>query len=972
MTCRVPLHMLRGAVGPQSARGKILTDAMRLFLALLIPALLLHGQSSTQTSLKDPPSGTDSVVLISLGLTDTISTVWDGSVQIQDGMLLALIGREFRVGDVIHSPNRWQASSRPGFVIAKRLMYEQYFSTPEELQILEPSFYAFLDSGPATQLTVDTEQGMFDIRVSDLAVGETKTYLGGRASAQRTVFPRLLGRATRGPDFVRRTDHDYPSVVIGSDGSLWASWQAYTHEGDEVHVQRGDGRREVIRSAGDVFRTDMAIDGDGRVWVVWSERLNDNWDLFGRAFDGEGWSPPKRLTDAPQPDLQHRLASGPDGSLHLVWQGYRRGTASVFHRSYAPEAGWSEEIRVSGEGGNCWEPAVVATDLGVFIAWDQYGENGYDIRLRHRGSETWNEEIPVAVTSRFEAHVAMTADPAGRVWLAWDQAGANWGKDFGYPRDITLPGEGLYQQRRIRMAVWEDGTLFEPGTQLADSFPADRHNFYELPELAAEGSGRVWAFFRHRTNYEVNDPARVPSHYALWEIYASYYEGGTWSPMTLIPYSSGNNDQRMRTALDPNGSVVAAWPTDRRNFRDFDTLQPDVFTARLPARTTAAPPPELKPYAPVPLEAPVVHRDEPGDLARIRRYEYVVDGNRYRIFRGDMHRHTEFSWDGQNDGSLQDAYRYAIDAAGFDYVAITEHIWGARHEYDWWRTQKAADLYRVGKTFVPLFGYERSVSYPNGHRNIIFAYRGVKEFDIQGHEIRPYGDHLHGAERLYAYLRRYNGIAMSHTSATNMGTDWRDWDPEVEPLVEIYQSDRNSYETVGGWRSADPDDLRTQHGGYQPAGMVSKAWESGIRVGVQASSDHMATHSSYAMILAEDNTRASLLEGIRARRAYGATDNIVLDFRLVGADSEHLMGEEVRLDGAPRFRIHAEGTAPIGELELVRNNEVILSRKPESDLTDLEFRDNDRPTGRTSFYYVRMRQSDQDKQIAWSSPIWVE
>ena len=126
------------------------------------------------------------------------------------------------------------------------------------------------------------------------------------------------------------------------------------------------------------------------------------------------------------------------------------------------------------------------------------------------------------------------------------------------------------------------------------------------------------------------------------------------------------------------------------------------------------------------------------------------------------------------------------------------------------------------------------------------------------------------------------------------------------------------------------------------------------------------------MILAADNTRASLLEGIRARRAYGATDNIVLDFRLVGADSEHLMGEEIRLDGAPRFRIHAEGTAPIGELELVRNNEVILSRKPESDLTDLEFRDNDRPTGRTSFYYVRMRQSDQDKQIAWSSPIWVE
>ena len=945
---------------------------LRLLLALLIAAALLLGQSSTQTSLRDPPSGSDSVVLISLGLTDTAPTVWNGSLRVDDGKLLALIGREFRVGDVVHPPNRWQASSRPGFVIAKRLMYEEYFSTPDELRILEPSFYAFLDSSPATVLAIDTEQGRFGFRLSDLAVGETRTYLGGRASVQRTVLPQLLGRGTRGLDGARRKDHDYPSVVVGPDGSSWSSWQAYTGDGDEVHVQRAGGRIAVIRRAADVFRTDMAIDGGGRLWVVWAERLNDNWDLFGRALDGEGWSPVERLTEAPQPDLQHRVASGSDGSLHLVWQGYRGGAASVFHRSYSPEAGWSEEVRVSGEGGNCWEPAVVTTSGGVFVAWDQYGQNGYDIRLRPRVGGTWAEELPVAATPRFEAHVTIAADPAGRIWLGWDEAGANWGKDFGYPRDITLPGEGLYQQRRIRLAVWQDGALLEPESQLSESLPVDRHNFYELPELAADGSGRVWAFFRHRTNYEVNDPARVPSHYALWEVYASYYEGDRWSPMMLIPYSSGNNDQRMKSALDADGAVVAAWPTDRRNFRDFDALQPDVFMARMPIRGTSAPPPALKPYSPVPVEAPVVHQDEPDDLARIRRYEYVVDGTRYRIFRGDMHRHTEFSWDGQNDGSLQDAYRYAIDAAGFDYVAITEHIWGARHEYDWWRTQKAADLHRVGNSFVPLFGYERSVGYPNGHRNIIFSYRGVREFDIQGHEIGPYGDHLHGAERLYAYLRRYNGIAMSHTSATNMGTDWRDWDPEVEPLVEIYQSDRNSYETVGGWRSADSEDVRTQHGGYQPDGMVSKAWASGIRVGVQASSDHMATHTSYAMILAQDNARASLLEGIRARRAYGATDNIILDFRLVGPDREHLMGEDVGLDGAPRFRIHAEGTAPIGELELIRNNVIILSRNPESDVADLEVRDSDRPAGRTSFYYVRMRQSDQDKQIAWSSPIWVE
>ena len=49
----------------------------------------------------------------------------------------------------------------------------------------------------------------------------------------------------------------------------------------------------------------------------------------------------------------------------------------------------------------------------------------------------------------------------------------------------------------------------------------------------------------------------------------------------------------------------------------------------------------------------------------------------------------------------------------------------------------------------------------------------------------------------------------SHTSATGMGTDWRDNDPEVEPVVEIYQGHRQSYEHLGAPAAAQPDDART-------------------------------------------------------------------------------------------------------------------------------------------------------------------
>ena len=89
-------------------------------------------------------------------------------------------------------------------------------------------------------------------------------------------------------------------------------------------------------------------------------------------------------------------------------------------------------------------------------------------------------------------------------------------------------------------------------------------------------------------------------------------------------------------------------------------------------------------------------------------------GSTYRIYRGDTHRHTEFSFDGNNDGSLLDAYRYALDAVAFDFLAVSEHnnSSGPDLEYVNYLVQQAVDLFTLPRKFVPLYGYERSVVYP--------------------------------------------------------------------------------------------------------------------------------------------------------------------------------------------------------------------------------------------------------------------
>src|SRR5436309_7529875 len=85
--------------------------------------------------------------------------------------------------------------------------------------------------------------------------------------------------------------------------------------------------------------------------------------------------------------------------------------------------------------------------------------------------------------------------------------------------------------------------------------------------------------------------------------------------------------------------------------------------------------------------------------------------------------------------------------------------------------------------------YERSVAYPHGHRNVMFAQRGVLTLPrlAAGKEKAVGGVHADDTKMLYRYLHEFDGICASHTSATGMGTDWRDHDPVVEPIVELYQ-----------------------------------------------------------------------------------------------------------------------------------------------------------------------------------------
>ncbi len=779
---------------------------------------------------------------------------------------------------------------------------------------------------------------------------------------------------------------DFPDIATNpADRSeVWMSWASFDGYRDEVRLARHDpqaGRwgtwTQVPGVSGDVWRPRLAFDGRGRLWILWSQQDGGNFDLFARWYDGSRFGPLQRLTTAPQSDFDHDVAYR-DGAIHVAWQAFRGSQSDIFHISYR-DGSWGRETLVSDSPRNDWEPAVAIDSGGTaIVAWDTYDKGRYDVRMRRISPEGPGEVIEVAATERLEARPDLAVDGRDRVWVSYEAGRVNWAKDQGrLDPPGTAPGYPIYDLRAVEVAVYEGSRR----AGMAAPFEIDRGVKVYTPDsgqlhhygrLAFDDQGRLHMLVRNRQGRRLAD---------YWRFFVTTLTADGWTEPAMLPYSRGRASMLAAAAPAEEGLWIA-WPRDGHptfsvmvNLPE-ETLVENVYAARYEPAVGATRPQVLDREPTVPSR-PASHPNEDRDVRRIRQHRTRVGGRELRILRGDTHRHTELSMDlrGSPDGSILDFYRYMLDAAAMDWGFISDHQYGADRAYWWWLTEKSADLFHTAG-YASLFGYERSVRYPNGHRNVVHARRGVQNVPFF---VRPeeYMQRHNGIGRviegdtklLYEEIRRTGGLSIPHTSGTNMGTDWRDNDPELEPVVEIFQGDRYSYE-CDGCPLADPGDnypsassamLETIH----TDGMVAAAWAKGYRLGVIASSDHLSTHMSYAMVWAESATREGVFEALSSRRTYAATDNIIVEARI----GEAFLGEEIQIDGAvPALRAKILGTAPLREIAVIRDNQLVYTLHPQGAEADFEFRDAE-PPATESFYYVRAVQADGE--VAWSSPIWV-
>lgn len=339
------------------------------------------------------------------------------------------------------------------------------------------------------------------------------------------------------------------------------------------------------------------------------------------------------------------------------------------------------------------------------------------------------------------------------------------------------------------------------------------------------------------------------------------------------------------------------------------------------------------------------------------------NGYSKKLLFGDIHGQSNLS-DGM--GFIDQYYRRSRDKANLQFSCLTDHDsypdWLSQSEWELMRT--TARIMDTDDEMTCLLSFEwtpNEYQYDFGHKNIYFR-------DDEGDIFRSGEPCGITPTDLYASIKKYKAMCIPHHPAADWGfvsaaTDWSFHDDEVERLAEI-MSRHAPYEDDES-RSKYTKNIKKM-----PRHSVQNALSRGYRMGFTAGSDsHQMDHGVEGGIVAvytDAHTREGIWDSMYDRRTYGTTGaRILLSFKANG----NLMGSEIKLAKGElvNFEISVFGTKEV-KVDLLRNNEVIKTWEPGSEILDVVFTDSG--CSDSDYYYVRVTQPDE--HMAWASPVWVD
>ncbi len=747
-----------------------------------------------------------------------------------------------------------------------------------------------------------------------------------------------------------QTAHE-PDIAVAADGTVWIVWSERRRTGDLIRLRSyHDGMAGAILDCsarqGIEFQPAIACVEDA-VHLAWTAFRDGRWHLVTCTRRDDAFGDERIVISAPEGIFRPALLAADNGDCWLICEVIEhRSPRLMICRRHGDR--WGDPAPLSGPTAPCYRPSLAqGPGHGIWASYDAYQDGHYSVFLQRIDADSG----PLLVTANgyHNLQSSLASDRRGQLWIAW---ASNQNEAF---------------RNRWWMTKWVylrsfDGDRFGDPVSAPpsrDVYNEDSFQGWEFPAVHVDPAGRVWVFGQ-----------------SAHTLYAQYYAGEEWSPLhTIAPRHWGSWKPRVRVAgSDP--LHLAAMGLQGAQWQRL-SIQPGEVSAK-----TIAPCEPL----PVSIEFPQRSEERPAII--------TAEGERLEIYFGDLHAHSIYS-DATSD--VDEFFHRYRDGYGYDFATLTDHDYLDGIELSLSELKMIwnhSDRMTVPGRFVALYGYEwtspaiaehaqEGDAVGEGHRHILYA--------DQTRPLISYGEEsANTGRKLLARLKGSNALVILHHTSWS-GTDWDAHDEELQRLIEVC-STHGRFEYPGN----QPIGYRRDHihqdrfvldglargyrlgfvGGSDSHGLRWHGAEmagrdSSISAGTRVGWKEDAYRTGMTAVFAPELTREAILKALYHRRCYATSGvPIVLDFRI----NDHLMGSDIRVAGFPHLTCAVVGTAPIRSVDIVRSGHVFggLACREGQGIRTLSFVMDDTIIipGESHYYYARVIQEDGD--MAWSSPIWVQ
>jgi len=283
-------------------------------------------------------------------------------------------------------------------------------------------------------------------------------------------------------DCIGTVSQNYPSVGMDDYGNFVIVWRDKRGESFDIYLQYYDstgqplGNNMIVNGNfefNDLRYPDVAVDSQGSFVVVWEDKRNGHFDIYGQRFDSGGQAVGNnfKISDDTEAFYQGFPRIAMDGTRNCIvtWRDNRNGNRDIYAQRYDSEGiPVGQNFRVNDDFGTAvhYTPIVAADDSGNFvIVWKNY-QNGLNtpqimVQRYYATGEPWgtnqlmvrndlgcNQDYPAVAANGHQIAVLWQDNRRHKSWdiygklVAWD-----WDGETGIGQESDpLPSSFLLNQ----------------------------------------------------------------------------------------------------------------------------------------------------------------------------------------------------------------------------------------------------------------------------------------------------------------------------------------------------------------------------------------------------------------------------------------------------------------------------------------------------------------------------------------------